>query len=470
MPSEELTWLDAHDATNRIRRREISAVELVEATLHQLDKVEPAINAFVTVIADDARRAAARADEAVAAAEDVSLLPPLHGVPLSIKDLADTVGVRTTYGSERFASHVPDHDTIAAGRVRATGGILLGKTTTPEFGMLGTTQSMLTGTTNNPWNVEFAAGGSSGGAAAAVAAGVGAIAWGSDGGGSIRVPASMCGVVGLKPSRGRIPNSEAWDTASTDGPIARSVLDVALLFRETLGPDRHDPLSLPSEGIDYFARVSERRDLKGTRVAFAPRPSGGLVAREVESVVSATVAKLEHAGLIVETVELPLPDPVDYFLAFWGPSFAALDRESALPHPAMREVARKMRGAEAYFTANTQTRAEISRVYASIFDDFDFIITPTLPVAPFRHPGAAGGNQEIDGVPVAMPAIDFHRLTESPSHAGLPALTVPAGFSAEGLPIGLQVVGDHLDDVGVLELGALFEQIAPWRGVRPALA
>lgn len=470
MSGEDLVWTDGYRAAAMIRSGEMSSLELIDATLAHLERLEPSINAFVTVTADQAREAARAADARVAAADDPESLPPLLGVPVSIKDLTETAGVRTTFGSTEFSSHVPAADSTTAARVRATGAVLIGKTTTPEFGMLGTTESALTGITNNPWNLEFAAGGSSGGAAAAVAAGDGVIAWGSDGGGSIRVPASMCGVVGFKPSLGRIPNGHPWDASSSEGPITRSVADAALLFRETSGPDRRDPLSLPNEGIDYFQRVRHLRDLRGTRVAFAPRPAGGLVAREVDEIVTRAVGRFADAGVIVEVVDLPLPDPVEYFLAFWGPAFGRADQIAALPHAAMRYLASKSGGPAEYFEAATTTRVRLYEVYQRVFDNVDFIVTPTLPVTPFRHPGDLGGNSDVDGVPVAMPQIDFHRFTESPSHAGLPALTVPCGFSVEGLPVGLQIVGNHLDDAGVLELGALFEQLAPWRDQRPPIA
>lgn len=471
MTNTDLTWIDAHELAGLIRKKEVSPVDAVDAALAQLEKVEPKINAFVTVTAEQAREQARQAEQTLMSA-DADSLPPLFGVPISIKDLSDTAGVRTTYGAKEFAENVPDSDSVTVARLKEAGSILIGKTTTPLFGLLGTTESELTGITNNPWNTEFIAGGSSGGAGASVAAGVGALAWGSDGGGSVRVPASVCGVVGLKASRGRIPVMNPWESAGTDGPLTRSVADSALLVQVTAGPYRLDPLSLPAPTTDYLRTALEPRSLQGVRIAYAPRPAGGLVAREVLDVVGAAVRQFEAAGAIVEEVELPLPDPVAYFLDFWGAGFKHLAEAMgvSLPHPAMRELQAKAGDADAYLRAATTTRGEITRVYAHIFDSYDFLVTPTLPVVPFRHPGDAGGNTDVDGVPVSMPSIDFHRFTESPSHAGLPAITVPAGFSAEGLPVGMQIIGDHLDDAGAISLAAAFEQIAPWSGHRPSLA
>lgn len=471
MSHEELTWLDAHELAGSIRRREVSPVEAVEASLAQLERTEPQLNAFVTVIADQAR-AVARAAEKTLTSEPAESLPPLFGVPVSIKDLSDTAGVRTTYGAAAFADHVPAEDSVNARRIRESGAILVGKTATPEFGALGVTESGLNGITNNPWDTRFAAGGSSGGAAASVAAGVTAIAWGSDGGGSIRVPASMCGVVGLKASLGRIPFHSPWETSTAEGPIARSVADTALLLQVTAGPDRRDPVSLPREAVDYLQVVRDAPDLAGRRIAYAARPAGGPVAAEIESRVGAAVRRFEETGATVEAVDLPLPDPIAFFLDFWGIGFPELlpALGGAFPHPAMADLARRAGDAAAFYAAASQTRPVITETYARIFDEFDLLVTPTLPVAPFRHAGAHGGNADVDGVPVEVPSIDFHRFTESPSHAGLPAITVPAGFSTEGLPIGLQIVGDHLDDVGVLVAATNWERVAPWRGHRPELA
>ncbi|WP_426321811.1 amidase [Microbacterium sp. E-13] len=465
--TNELAWLDGHEIAALIRTREIKPSEAVAAALAQVSNHESQVNAFVTVLFEEAMSAAEQADKRlmeIGAHE----LPPLFGVPLTVKDLAPTAGVRTTFGSTAFADHVPSEDSISVGRLRGAGAILIGKTTTPEFGMLGVTESALTGITNNPWRLGFTTGGSSGGAAAAVAAGMAPLAWGSDGGGSIRIPASYCGVVGLKPSMRWIPGDQPWDTAVTDGPLSRTVAGIALMLEVTAGFDPRSPHSTPIARKDFVAAtLAASPDLSGVRIAVAMTPSDGPVAAEVRAVVGAAVARLAEAGAVVSEVRLDLPDPVEYFIDFWGPFFLAED--APLPHPAMREV-REAAGRvtlASYLHASTVTRGEITRVYNDVFRDHDFLITPTSPVAPFVHPGALGGATHVDETEVRYPAIDFHRLTESASHAGIPAITVPAGSNSEGLPIGMQLHAPQHQDIELLRLARAWEQIAPWRQILP---
>jgi Asp-tRNA(Asn)/Glu-tRNA(Gln) amidotransferase A subunit family amidase len=465
--ANELAWLDGHEIATLIREREIKPSEAVAASLAQISNHESQVNAFVTVIFERAMSAAERADRRVMQV-DAHELPPLFGVPLTVKDLAPTAGVRTTFGSTAFADHVPEEDSISVGRLRGAGAILIGKTTTPEFGMLGVTESALTGVTNNPWRLGYTAGGSSGGAAAAIAAGMAPLAWGSDGGGSIRIPASYCGVVGLKPSMRWIPGDQPWDTAVTDGPLSRTVADIALMLEVTAGFDPRSPHSTPIARKDFVAAtLSAQPDLSGVRIAVALTPSAGPVAAEVREAVSMAVARLADAGAIVSEIGLDLPDPVEYFIDFWGPFFLAED--APLPHPAMREVRDAARRVtlESYLHACTVTRGQITRTYNDVFRDHHFLITPTSPVAPFAHPGARGGATHVDEIAVRYPAIDFHRLTESASHAGIPAITVPAGFGAEGLPIGMQLHAPQHQDLELLRLARAWEQIAPWRDIHP---
>lgn len=465
--TDELAWRDGSEVAQLIRDREIKPSEAVEAALSQVTDHDSLVNSFVTVIADEAIDTARVADKILmeSSPED---LPLLFGVPLTVKDLAPTRGVRTTFGSTAFAENVPDEDSISVGRLRDAGAILIGKTTTPEFGMLGVTESELTGTTNNPWKLSITTGGSSGGAAAAVASGMAPLAWGSDGGGSIRIPASYCGVVGLKPSMRWIPGDQPWDTAVTDGPLARTVADIALMLEVTAGFDARAPYSTPITGQNFLTAVlATVPDLSGVRIALALTPSGGPVAAAVRSAVSDAADRLASAGAIVTEIDLDLPDPVEYFIDYWGPFFTAKD--APLPHPAMRDVrdAAKRVTLESYLHASSVTRGEITRAYNDVFRSHDFLITPTSPVAPFPHPGSLGGPTHVDDVKIDYPAIDFHRLTESASHAGIPAITVPAAFSDDGLPIGMQLHAAQHRDLSLLKLARAWEQIAPWRDIRP---
>ena len=472
----ELTWMSGFELASAIRQRDISPVEVVNAVLAQIERTEPTLNAFVTVTADAARAEAKAAERALA--ERDRKFPPLFGVPISVKDLCDTAGVRTTYGSKAFVDHVPSADAVSWARLKSAGAILIGKTTTPEFGGLGVTYSGLTGTTNNPWDPTRTSGGSSGGAAASVAAGVGPFAWGSDGGGSVRIPAAYCGVVGLKPSRGRIPVATAWETVGTDGPLTRTVRDCALLLAVTAGPHPSDPLSLPALTDDVVAATTTEHGLRGKRVAFAAAPAGANVDAEVASVVAEAVLQIERAaGAIVDTVDVNLPDPVAYFDAFWSPAFAAAaevpgdvgelhtETEATLY---FAELGRRISAVDYYRTAN-ETRGLITSGYNEVFAHHDLLITPTSTVAAFPHPGHEAGPTEVNGLPIARPSTDFHRLTESPSHAGLPAITVPCGFAADGLPIGMQIIGPMHADAGVLAAAAAFERIRPWAGFRPPI-
>src|SRR5215831_3486962 len=270
---DELTWLSATELAREIRERKISPVEATDAVLIRLAAVNPTINAFVTVLADEARQAA-RAAERTAVTTPPGELPPLHGVPITVKDLIDTAGVRTTYGSTLYRDHIPEQDHVTWARLKAAGAILIGKTTTPEFGMLGITESQLTGITSNPWDPATTSGGSSGGAAASLAAGIAPLAWGSDGGGSIRVPAACCGVVGLKASPGRIPfvrPGEFPNGVDVEGPLARTAADAALLLAVTAGPHPMDPISLPADdGLTAALQSLAGLSLRNVRIAYTP--------------------------------------------------------------------------------------------------------------------------------------------------------------------------------------------------------
>lgn len=465
--ANELAWLSGYEIAQLVRSRHVKPSEVVEATLRQLEAYEPLVNAFVTVLSDEALDHARRADT-VLVRSDAAELPPLFGVPLTVKDLSPTAGVRTTFGSVAFRDHVPEADSISVGRLRGAGAILIGKTATPEFGMLGVTESELSGVTNNPWKLSRTAGGSSGGAAAAAASGIAPLAWGSDGGGSVRIPAAYCGVVGLKPSMRWIPGDQAWDSAVTDGPLTRSVVDQALLLEVAAGHHPASPFSVPLTKKDFVAAVLEAvPDFTGLKIAYAEAPSAGTTSSEVAAVVRRAVDSLSKAGATVVDIVLPLPDPIEYFIDFWGPFF--LDPSAPLPHPAMRGVrdAAQRVTLESYLRASSETRGEITRQYNRVFDEYDLLITPTSPVSAFPHPGDVGGNTHVDGRPVGFPAIDFHRYTEPASHAGIPAITLPAGFDSDGLPVGMQFHTPQHTDALLLELAARWEALRPWAHLRP---
>jgi aspartyl-tRNA(Asn)/glutamyl-tRNA(Gln) amidotransferase subunit A len=390
--------------------------------------------------------------------------------------------VTTTYGCVPFKDHVPDHDSVGWARLKAAGAILIGKTTTPEFGLLGITDSALTGRTSTPWAAPtHTSGGSSGGAAASVASGVAPFAWGSDGGGSIRVPAACCGVVGMKSTPGRIPMEDAaWDTTSVVGPLTRNVRDAALLLDVTAGPCTRAPLSLPAPA-ENFEQATIGATLRGLRIAFSPDFGSAQIDTTVATIVRNAVHDMESmGGAHIEQVDMTVPDPVEYFKDIYGPGFA-LALQTPTPtgplgdhdlHPVIRSIAGygATLGVLQYAEAQTTIRTQILDAFLAVLGEHDLLVTPTMPVPAFPHPGPEAGNTHVNGKAVSEPMIDFHRMTESPTHAALPAITVNCGFTAEGLPVGLQIIGPQHADAAVLAAAAAFESITDWNGRHPPIA
>ena len=470
--SDDLIWTSAHELADLYRSRTVSPVEVVEAILERQAAVNPKINAFVTVTADQAREQAKQAERRLLSESE---LPRLFGIPITVKDLTETAGVRTTFGSVGYKDHVPTEDGIAWSRLKAAGTILIGKTTTPEFGLLGVTESRLTGTTGTPWDPSRAAGGSSGGAAAATAAGIAPLAWGSDGGGSIRVPSSLCGTVGIKPTSGRIPHNHNVETDATEGPIARHVVDAAMMLDVTVGPDPRDRIALPDTGDHYAEAALADGDLGGLRIAASHNPGGMPIDPETRRVLNGALDDLRSAGATVDEVEIPLPDAYEYFIQYWGPEYIAiaddmhangLDVWPLIDH--MAEKARLLTPLQVS-QAMREVKTRIYEAYAGIFGQYDLIVTPTTPIPAFPHAGDKGGLDVIDGRPVKYAAAALHSLTESPSHAGLPALTVPCGFTSLGLPVGMQFIGPLYADVAVISAAARYERATTWHLQHPSL-
>jgi Asp-tRNA(Asn)/Glu-tRNA(Gln) amidotransferase A subunit family amidase len=443
--------------------------------------VEPVVNAFVTVCHDQALAAARQAADVVVRTEP-GQLAPLHGIPVSVKDLTPTAGVRTTFGSRHFADHVPDEDGLIWQRLRAAGAILLGKTTTPEFGMHSITESPLTGITNNPWDPTRTVGGSSGGSAAALAARMTPLATGSDGGGSIRVPSSFCGTVGLKCSRGRIPiwsEGDPFETVDVVGPMTRTVADTALMLDICAGPHPYDPFALPDEPRDYLVAATNA-DIRGLRIAFCPDLGNPPIEPAITEALDAAARMFESLGAHVEPVSISLPDPMEYFLGWWAPFIQMTLEDQVLgptggdaieSHPLFVEFASRANSMSAvdHLRLERTQRVAIHRAFADVLLQYDVLITATTPSVAFPHPGPEGGPLDVAGKRVAQPALDNQRNTEAVSHAGYPALSVPAGFTPEGLPIGMQICGPHAADRLVIRVGAAYEAATAWHLQRPAL-
>jgi aspartyl-tRNA(Asn)/glutamyl-tRNA(Gln) amidotransferase subunit A len=453
---------DALTLARLIRTKAVSPVAVVDAVLARIDALQPTVNAFITVTADDAREAARRAEAAVMAGDP---LPALHGVPFSVKDLLFTAGVRTTMGSAIFADQVPMEDAVPVRRLRGAGAILIGKTTTPEFGHKPLTDSPLFGVTRNPWNLSRTAGGSSGGAAAAVASGQGPLALGTDGGGSIRIPAACCGIVGLKPTLGRVPHvhqADLFSSTSYIGPMTRTVADAAACLDAIVGLDGRDPYSRPEPEQDR-ADVAVR----GLRIAWLPRVGNRLVDPDVLAACEGAVRHLEQAGAQVDIVEENWAALEDAFLvvlqaglaARIGPHMAKFGDRVATSLRETVERGARWSGAD-WATALGQRSAVYRRVHA-LFERFDFLITPTL-----SRPALDAHHDAFEPIAIDGDAAGSIRGAWYPydwpfNLSGHPAISLPCGWSRDGLPIGLQIVGPWHTDRRVLALAAHLERERP---------
>ncbi|MBN1613626.1 MAG: amidase [Deltaproteobacteria bacterium] len=453
-----------------IRIGELSPSEVVEAFLSRIDQVNPRINAFVTLRADEARREAEEAHKALKRGDRTG---PLHGVPVAVKDNMPVKGVRTTWGSKLYADCIPEQDYVLVERLRQAGAIILGKTNVPEFCLIGITENPLFGVTRNPWDLDRTPGGSSGGSAAALAAGLCPLAVGNDGGGSIRIPSSFCGLYGLKPQLGRIPRWPAlpgWETLSSEGPITRTVADAALLMDVMSGPDDRDYLSLPAPAVSYAAKIEDPPP--GRRLAFSMDLGYAVVDPEVAQLVREAAFAFNDLGFSVEEVTPDFldmgPDWVNMVaaetVASLGEHMEEWRKIGYKPYLDFLWLGDQLKAVD-YVNSLYRRKEHWERVYR-VFEQFDFLLTPTLPIPAF--PIAAGmGPTEIAGQSVGptgwVPFTIPFNLT------GQPAATIPCGFTKERLPVGLQIVGKRFDELGVLQLSRAFEKARPWRDQRPAL-
>jgi len=470
MADDEPCTLPAVELAQRIADRGLAPVEVMESALARIEAVQPALNAFCFVYAEEALAAARAAEQAVM---DVGPLGPLHGVPIAIKDFTPTKGKTTTRGSYAFEHWIPDRDALVVERLRAAGAIMVGKTTTPEFAYSSFTESPLWGITRNPWDPARTPGGSSGGSAAAVAAGCVPLAEGTDMGGSVRIPAAFCGLVGLKPSLGRIPMDilpSVFDSISHFGPLARTVADAALFFSVAQGPDDCDIQSL-KPALDV--PVPPPGKLKGRRLALSVDLGFYAVDPEIEANTRAAAEALRSAGAEVEEVELAWTrEQGDAWTAYWGVYLAAAFeqvlpdyRERMDPHVVALIEAGQAMGAVPFKRIET-IRTEQWLELARVFESFDAVLCPTMaqPAPPVEMSDADFQEEDEDG---RFHGLDMTALFNNVSQC--PALSVPSGFTNQGLPTGLQIVGHRFDDLTVLDIGAGLEAVQPWAERRPAL-
>ena len=468
MNSETIGFMPATEAADLIRSKKLSPVEYMQALLDRIAALDPKVNAFAHLAADRAMDAARKAEAALMGGGRIGRL---HGIPATIKDLAWTKDMPTQNGSLIFKGKQPSEDTPVVPRLQDEGAIILGKTTTSEFGWTGVSHSPLTGITHNPWKFGYNAGASSAGAGAASAAGFGPLHQGSDGAGSIRMPAHFCGVFGLKPSFGRVPYYPVGtgDLTSHMGPLTRTVADSALMLEVMAGPHPLDYTTLEAGPARYLARLNE--GVKGKRIAYSPDLGLARVDPEVAALVRKAAERFAELGAIVEEVKTPWAAPGPELIRFfWSAHMTRLQPYLAEWESRMDPgLVACIKASENVSISDYQAARERKMPYiANIhrwFEDWDFLLTPSVSVAAFPA-------EKL--MPDHWPQHDWDWVSWAEfSHpfnmSWNPAASVPCGFTAESLPVGLQIVGKRFDDLGVLQASAAFEQIQPWAHLRPTL-
>lgn len=440
---------------------ELSPVEVVQACLDRVERHNPAVNAIVTLnprALDEARAL----EQRLARGEEPGLL---CGLPVGIKDVTEVAGLRTTYGSPLYEDFVPPEDALVVQRLRAAGAVILGKTNCPEFAAGGNTFNEIFGRTRNPWGLSKSAGGSTGGGAAALATGMIALAQGTDLGGSLRIPASFCGVVGLRPSVGLVPTYPSdylWDTLQVTGPLARTADDVALMLQAIAGPSGFAPLGQTMEGRDFVAAVAQGVS-RGLSVAYCPDPVGIGIDADIEKVCREAAQGLKEAGASIEVIDLDLSAGREAFLALRGhwfvtEMFPRLDQMSRFGPNVANNTRSGLETTTKQLAAAEQVRGRIWQTFRELFQRFDHLLTPTMAVPPFpveqNYPDAIAGKKMHSYVDWIAPTFVL-------SLTGLPIASVPCGLDPRGLPVGLQIVGRPFGDEAVLALAQRVQQQHP---------
>ena len=470
---ENLAFAPAFELRALIADGQVSPVELTELYFSRIDRLNSQLNAYLTLTYDEAMRAAKAAEEAVMRGD---ALGALHGVPISVKDLEATKGIRSTNGSLVFKDNIPDEDSVVVERVKATGAIMLGKTNTPEFGYRGTTENRLGEPCRNPWNTERTTGGSSGGAAAALVAGLCAISVGSDGAGSIRIPSSFCGLYGFKPTQGRVPHYSGRAVPVVvnqfiqSGPVTRTVRDAAILLGALAGHDARDITSLRAAPGDYLAALD--RDISGLRMGWSPNFGHAPVDPEVVDVCGSAAKVFEQLGCSVSDSAFAIDPMLEQFRNIYACNVYASLGFMLHEHP--DELTDYFRESLEY--ATTLTVADYPRALGGMeelkarfdifFEDYDLLLSPTMAVPAFeieKHPTSIDG-REVDSFFGYLP------FTYPINAIGHPAASVPCGFSSDGMPIGLHIVGRKGDEETVLAASAAFESAMPWADKRPPVS
>jgi amidase len=460
MADLSLTRKSARELAALIRDRTVSPVEVLDAHLAAIEQINPKLNAIVTLAADQAREVARVAESAVMHSEP---LGPLHGIPVAIKDITPTAGIRTTYGSPLYGENIPAEDAEVVRRLKAAGAIVIGKTNTPEFACGAFTHNAVFGATRNPWNPKLSPAGSSGGSAVAVATGMVPIAQATDFGGSIRVPASFCGIVGIRPTPGLVPSYPmplAWDPGQTNGPLARNAEDAALMLDAMVGFSRLSPISVSPPWQSALAEVARRADAKGLRIAYAPDIAGIGVDAEVEALCRKAALQLRDAGATVEEIDFSASDgraPHQVWRGLWmvGQQYQRLSELEQFGEALKGNVRAGLKMKALDFAAAEQKRQEVFHRFRALFERFDALLTPAAPVKPF--PVEKNFPERINGKKFEN-YIDWIAPSFLVTLVSLPAASAPAGLTSDGLPVGVQIVAPRFEEPIILSLAGLIQR------------
>ena len=468
--TDDLCFTSATELRRRLRAKELSCTEVMQAHVERLEQTNPLLNAVVTFEPERALKQAAEADEALARGD---VLGPLHGLPIAHKDLVNTAGVRTTYGSPIYKNFVPEADDLLVTRLKTAGAISLGKTNTPEFGAGSQTFNEVFGATRNPYDPSKTCGGSSGGAAVALVSGMVPIADGSDMGGSLRNPAAFCNVVGFRPTPGRVPNvptTSAWATLSVSGPMARTVEDVALLLSVMAEPDPRSPLSRPEDPRQFAQPLA--RDFTNTRVAWCLDFAGLPFDPRVTAALEPLASVFSDLGCLLETPQPDFSGADKAFKTFRAHGFAAKyyglleTRRDLLKDTVVWNIEQGLKLSALDLARAEEARTALFVRFAEFMETYDYLVLPVTQVPPFdlHQPYPT----EINGVQMDA-YIDWMKSCYYISTVGNPAVSVPAAFTEDGLPVGLQIVGRYGRDLEVLQLAYAFEGATRAGDKRPPL-
>jgi aspartyl-tRNA(Asn)/glutamyl-tRNA(Gln) amidotransferase subunit A len=475
MPNQELAYSSATNLLQLISSKQVSPVELTKLFLERIDRLDPQLNSYLLVTYEQALAAAKAAEEAIMRGDD---LGPLHGLPISVKDTQMTKGIPTTTGSLLFKDRIPQKDAAVIERVKDAGAIILGKTNTSEFALVGMCENRLGDHGRNPWNPDYTPGGSSGGAAAATAAFLCPFATGGDGGGSIRIPASLCGIYGIKPTQGRVSGYSGVQGPPSpnlfgqQGPLSRTVRDSALLLQVLAGHDSRDPNSLRHKTPDFLAAL--KRGVKGLRIAWSPNYGFASVEDEVLKITSDAARVFQVLGAHIGDAKLKMDDPYRAFgpiyesAAFLSYGYMRHTHGHMMTHYAREFLDMGSKVTVADYSSALGRRDQLKAQVADVFEQFDLIVSPTLAV-----PGVPVGQfpEQIAGKPsYPHKFFSFHPFTYPINVVGHPAASIPAGFASNGLPVGLQIVGRMYDEETVIAASAAFEKARPWIDKRPPVS